>query len=484
MENINEEMQRRSKVWESMDRSSEESRREAEEYYKDNIMPLVKEKFIRSYSQPDSCEGLILTLGTSYEPLVLSISALKPEKVLILFTEETRKLLDNVIEFTQLRPSQYTFAEIDSENPLKLYQTIKTAYEEWKRPKNIYVDFTGGTKSMAAGCAMAGHAIGAQLIYVAGDYIPTLRKPRPGSEKLYFIDNPYTVFGDLERTQAIYLFNNMDYTSAGIIFQELDQKVPGTREYEALSYLASAYNAWDSLNIKNAKADLQACYDIISREKKLDTRFILAPYEDKIKVQLECLEKLEATHSQTSDKEIVFNNVYYVIGNLYNNALRREKQEKYEMASLLLYRALEMVEQKCLWDHGISTERPDYSKLGSPEALLLQINNIRKKMRGLGLIAELPHTIGLMAGFITLAAIDDEIMKGDKSGDKLKLLENLKKNVDVRNNSIFAHGFEFIDKKRYAEFKNVVEDFINKLFAKDKVNKDELFSAMEFIELK
>ena len=47
MENINEEMQRRSKVWESMDRSSEESRREAEEYYKDNIMPLVKEKFIR-----------------------------------------------------------------------------------------------------------------------------------------------------------------------------------------------------------------------------------------------------------------------------------------------------------------------------------------------------------------------------------------------------------------------------------------------------
>jgi len=54
---------------------------------------------------------------------------------------------------------------------------------------------------MAAGCAMAGSAIGAKLIYIAGNFLTDLRKPEPGSEKLCYIDDPYTVFGDLEENR-------------------------------------------------------------------------------------------------------------------------------------------------------------------------------------------------------------------------------------------------------------------------------------------
>lgn len=137
------------------------------------------------------------------------------------------------------------------------------------KTQNIYVDFTGGTKSMAAGCAMAGSAIGAKLIYVSGNYLPDLRKPEPASERLCYIDDPYTVFGDLEREQAISLFNKMDYVSAYRIFEELEHRVPGTKEYSALKYLSKAYNAWDSLDISGAAENLLKCCEIITTEGKL-----------------------------------------------------------------------------------------------------------------------------------------------------------------------------------------------------------------------
>jgi len=81
---------------------------------------------------------MVLTLGTSYEPLVLSISVLKPEKVLILYTDKSHHLLDDVIEFTKLKPSQYVATDVDAENPLQLYRKIKDVYEKWGDP-GIYM---------------------------------------------------------------------------------------------------------------------------------------------------------------------------------------------------------------------------------------------------------------------------------------------------------------------------------------------------------
>lgn len=182
----------------------------------------------------------------------------------------------------------------------------------------IYVDFTGGTKSMAAGCAMAGSAIGAKLIYIGGEFLTDLRKPKPGSEKLCYIDDPYSVFGDLEREQAISLFNKMDYISAYRIFEELDKRVPGTKEYSALKYISKAYNAWDSLDISDAASNLSKCCEIIKTEGKLGNGFVLNGNREKLNKQLEVIKVLEKIHcSSDSDKSVVFDNIGYLIANLY-----------------------------------------------------------------------------------------------------------------------------------------------------------------------
>ena len=97
----------------------------------------------------------------------------------------------------------------------------------------------------------------------------------------------------------------------------------------------------DSLDISGASENLSKCCEIIANEGKLERRFILNAHIEKLEKQLNAIKVLEKIHCSKEairDKSIIFNNIGYLIANLYHNAMRREKQEKYEMASLLLYR--------------------------------------------------------------------------------------------------------------------------------------------------
>ena len=194
---------------------------------------------------------------------------------------------------------------------------------------------------------------------------------------------------------------------------------------------------------------------------------------------------LEKLHCQEKiDKEFVFENVGYLIANLYQNAIRREIKGKYETASLLLYRILEAVEQKRLWNYGIDTECANFLKLDSNiDDLQIKVNRLRRKIKGFGEIRNLDQKVSLMAGYILLAAIGDDIIKTKKPGLEHIRLNRLKDKVDSRNKSIFAHGYEFIDKKKYSEFKEVVVEYMDSLCVLEDIDKDKLFSVCEFIRL-
>ena len=472
----------KSNLWKGLDRSKEESRKMAEQYYEKELMPILKEIFTERYKTNKVCEGLILTLGTSYEPLVFSISALQPKKILILYSNETQELLDYVVEFTRIKPSKYSSEKIDSENPLLLYRKIKEKYEEWGKPSDIYVDFTGGTKSMAAGCAMAGAAIGAQLIYIGGKYLTTLRKPEPGSEKLCYIDNPYIIFGDLESSEAVNLFNSMDYVSAFRIFEDLDKKVPNTKKYEILKYLSKAYDNWDSFNLDEAYNNIKLCIEVYEKEDRVNFINIGINFK-KLKEQKEVLQKLLVIHNENTMVEDTFKNINYLIFNMYGNALRREKQKKYEMATLLLYRVLESISQKRLYNYGIRTSKPNYEKLEiSKEGLLESINILRTKMK-LNKLATLDGKVSLFLGYSILAALEDDLIKTTNKGMEYKSLCKINSKVEIRNKSIFAHGYEFISKEKYLDFKNLVKEYIKQYCLIEMVDEKEIMDSIEFIEI-
>ncbi|AHV95638.1 TIGR02710 family CRISPR-associated CARF protein [Paenibacillus sabinae] len=472
--------------WKLLNRGTEEERRQADAFYKDHILPEVMMHFREKYAHSESCENLILTLGTSYEPLVLSILALRPERVLIMHSTRTRPLLDDVIELTGLKPSRYISRMVNSENPLKLYQVVKEVYEEWDRPGKIYVDFTSGTKSMTAGCAMAGSVINAKFVYIASHYLADLRKPEPGSETLSYIENPYEVFGDIERDRAVTLFNGMDYASAAEIFDELRRKVPGLHEFEALGLLSKAYDNWDSLNLAGAYDYMSKCCEILSLLSLTGSATLLAPHKSRLEQQLRLIGKLKDIHEGQGhrQKDGIFHDISIVMANIYCNAMRKEKQHKYEMSSLLLYRLLEMVAQKRLWNLKIDTEDAEYAETGfEPQALLDRVNALRTRVKGFHPIEKLDKQISLIAGFILLAALEDDIIRTKKPDAVIGRIESLKNKVDLRNKSIFAHGFTFIDADKYSQFKAAVDEYVDRFFHLEELDRDEAFGPMNFITL-
>lgn len=178
-------------------------------------MELTAEAFIKNNRDKvyQNVKYLIMSVGTSYEPLVLNIQLLKPEKILFLYTDKTKTTLNQIVEYCKLDISAIEMEKVSETDPVCIYQEIKRAYLEWNKPEKLYIDFTGGTKTMSAAAAMAGSLISVQLVYVGtDDYLVDFRKPKPGSETLYYISNPIEIFGGLEIEKAVALFGQYNYS--------------------------------------------------------------------------------------------------------------------------------------------------------------------------------------------------------------------------------------------------------------------------------
>lgn len=157
---------------------------------------------------------------------------------------------------------------------------------------------------------------------------------------------------------------------------------------------------------------------------------------------------------------------------LYQNAMVRQKQEKYDMATLLMYRLLEMVEQKRLANYGLNVSRMEYGKIpygkcGFSEVAQLseeeqrnwlrnEILDVKKQMFKNANRYHLPEQISLLDGFTLLHVLGDAICESGKiiGVNKLKMIRSM---VFLRNNSIFAHGLGPVSREEYNKFRGFVE---------------------------
>ena len=121
--------------WKQLERKTEEQRKKADTYYETILMEPIVEEFIRNNrSQSDeTVECLILSVGTSYEPLVLDIMLLEPEKVLFLYTEISEYYLAKVVKYCGLDAVGYEKSMIHEIEPLHIYRGIKRAYPKWNK---------------------------------------------------------------------------------------------------------------------------------------------------------------------------------------------------------------------------------------------------------------------------------------------------------------------------------------------------------------
>lgn len=181
---------------------------------------------------------------------------------------------------------------------------------------------------------------------------------------------------------------------------------------------------------------------------------------------------------------------------MYACSLIREKQEKYDSATLLLYRLLEMIEQRRLAMYGIDVSRADYlhmqfpkdkfekmNKLGEKERFetyKTMVNAVKKEVFAKIGNTYLADTISLLEGFIHLTALQDELMLrgGENPITKIK---KLRAAVYLRNNSIFAHGLSPVSYEDYLKFKNMVVSIFKQLCDIEKIDFDGYMENMKWI---
>ena len=482
---MNQELITMTEKWKALERKTDKQREKAENFYETKLMKLIEEEFVTNNSSKvyEKVEYLIMSVGTSYEPLVQDIQLLQPGRILFLYTEKTECILDKVVKYCGLDAVRYSKREVNGTDPLDIYREIKAAYLKWDRPDKMYIDFTGGTKSMSAAAAMAGAVISVQLIYIGStQYLTDFRKPKPGSETLYFISNPMEIFGDLEIEKAFVLFDKYNYAGARKKLEELKESVPTPDIRQQLSFvykLALAYEHWDALEFPEAYAAMCSLTHDLTRDSRLNRDFLMMDFLPALKKQeaiLKQLDELSVILKKKMNMEVLKEKNYIVplMFTMYVNAEIRGKQEKYDMAALLLYRLLEMIEQRRLAVYNLYASQMDYAEMvynterqpqfkgvSADERLRLlkeTVGAIRKELfPGRKVSTYLPEQISLLDGFILLQALNDQISEV-KEGRPLDKLKRIRSKVSLRNNSIFAHGFGPVSEADFVRFRSFVID--------------------------
>ena len=285
---MNQELEEKTQQWMRLERKTLRQREEADNFYEKKMMKLIIQEYIQRNQEKvtDKVDYLIVSVGTSYEPIVLNISLLKPQQILFLYTDKTKKYLDKIVKTCRLELSSILMHRVHDTNPLDIYREIKHAFLEWGRPEQMYIDFTGGTKSMSAAAAMAGAMVNVQLVYIGtSDYLADFRKPMPGSEEFYYIANPLRVFGDLEIEKAVILFDEKNFAGAREKLEELKERVPDPSTRQQLNFLyllAGAYEQWDSLDFCRAYESMQKLNFELKRDFQIHADYILMDYRRKL----------------------------------------------------------------------------------------------------------------------------------------------------------------------------------------------------------
>jgi len=445
----------------------------------------------------------ILTLGHSPQPLVHSILAVQPKRALLLYTCETQTHVEFVRDRLGDREVQVQIdqARISAVDPCDVYRAVFEAAQA-DDVRRIAVDATGGKKAMVMGATLAAGFIRADLVYVDSEYF---RRPEdapagpswviPGSERVIRLASPYEYFGHLKARRATDLIAQHRYAAAEVLRELADRDEPAMRRYRIEYSLAAGYAAAEDLCFTDAKTGLRRAAEGI-RSALREGADIAPATEEEAKVldrQADYAEALSAALDPDSEANPLADEAVFPLWSfLYNYALRRAEVGQYDMASLALYRCLELIPRRRrgaaygLWADTISREQ--YAALAE-KCQLRDWDGLKAAYRRWQLTdgndaSAPPGRPNLVNSVRLLFATEDDAVKEIGDGEaRQHLLDGTYAAVQARNASIWAHGFKQIEQAQYTRFLCVVETWAQAMCAAEGWDWEELQTAFRFITM-
>jgi len=301
----------------------------------------------------------------------------------------------------------------------------------------IMADYTGGTKSMSVGLAMAALDYQATLYVTTGNRTNIIKVDR-GELTAQAVVAPLVAQRTIEQFLPIVL-QQYNYPAAIAELKRLlsSMALPSEtkRQIQDLYGCCSGLDAWDRFEHEEA---LQLLEPQMKRSE--------------IKQLVIFLKQVISSRGQIDKNFDASNGInghgYEIVQDLLLNAERRASQERYDDAVGRLYRALELLVQiHLLKIHKIKTGdvdtqqlpeplRDEYEKMQSPDKCKIQL--------------------GLKNSYELLSKLPNDML-GKLYLEKAKKILNA---LETRNNSLFAHGFQPITGSDYQKVSEVIVNFV------------------------
>ena len=317
----------------------------------------------------------IFLVGFSSLPIVLSIVEIQPRKeIYFIHSNDTREKCDEItnrfMEMLEDPPSDFSsLIELDAANdlitrvrsadrreirtpsdPISTFQEIKDILDSVRgrlgNDARIALDLTGGKKTMIGGGFTAG-SIYPVLPQCDMFYVDSLMynqdrgAPKPGTEFLTELENPYDIYNVQSVGQAEELFYEHNYAAAVSLWDEVEEKLGDHANRYGLQdeqirvqrYLAMArcYRLWDAFDYSEAQNHKEANGTLWNYNGK-------HVYNNRNDV-LDILKEVQ-------DKQTLFRHEYRVLHfaiDRYQNAVRRVASDKLEDAILRFTQVVEIL---------------------------------------------------------------------------------------------------------------------------------------------
>jgi CRISPR-associated protein (TIGR02710 family) len=380
---------------------------------------------------------LILTVGTTREPLEVALSEHAPEGVVFLASQASHPVAAELLRDYGASFRHHTLLLEDAESLLEAYQKALLALRkalEWEA-KAIVADLTGGTKPMAAGLTLALTGRGVVFSYVGGERRdPETGRVLSGHERLRLLEDPTARFGLREWAGFTRAWNALNL---GMALSELESLLSRplspseARFYRAMQGVVEGLMEWDRFRHQEALKRLSA---------HLPVALAVAEawgHGGKVRV----LKGLEALLPHLkSIVEAGEKPTFPLLQDLLANAERRAALGRFDDALARLYRALELAVEADLQERlGFTLKDPKTWPEDFPESLRERI----LKPRGLMDLLE--------------AAFDLDLAFGQRGtlaqrlyGEKNRLQALLQK----RHGSILAHGTRPVEREDYERLRD------------------------------
>ena len=443
----------------------------AKRFYFESMMPIIRER-IEALPEHRSVreiqfDTLVSMMGFSPETTVLSTLVIRPQKLIVAFTDDEKSrdsakpAIDYLLREGILSPFDISYIGIDAFDPKDIYDKM---WEKLSGLQNTILDITGGTKVMSATAGALAWELNLPISYINGSW-----DPERGAAGLHRVSrlsikrNPSRTRGFQRRQEALDTYKRGHFIAASEKFLHSRHLIDDNSMDDLGLALCRCYSALVDFDRERLKAGLQEL------RQTLDSGGVRRLHENRLDFDFNS--HLEALDLVAAGDRFATTAAFAELSDIY------DLQNRHDLSGFVSYRSMEALVELKLSSlcPDFKMNRPDWKQICRAAKPDLEFKDDQAAVKWLceqnnkiwdESVTKMPPAISLQSGFRLLCILTDVGKHFRDAGNK-KAVGMLMTLAAIRNRSNLAHGHENLSKGDARTLREGARDLAKAIFDDD-----------------